>query len=128
MAAAAAGAGGSRTLRDDVVTGVDPLAEFAPHAAWALLRAAEMPSAPDVYVNSAVNVRSLEVSAFEDLVGAHGGLGGWQDRGLFIAPSHLVDQDVEIRGAEQLHGVLVSVLERLGHRTGLRSEDAVAHG
>ena len=122
------GAAGSRTLRDDLVTGEDPLAAFAPHAAWALLRAAEMPSAPDVYVNSAVNVSSLEVSAFEDLVGAHGGLGGWQDRGLFIAPSQLVDEGVEIRGAEQLHGVLVSVLERLGHRTGLRTEDPVAHG
>jgi uncharacterized membrane protein YvlD (DUF360 family) len=122
------GAAGSRTLRDDVVSGVDPLAAFAPHAAWALLRAAEMPSAPDVYVNSAVNVSSLEVSAFEDLVGAHGGLGGWQDRGLFIAPSHLVDDGPDIRGAEELHGVLVSVLERLGHRAGLRTGDAVAHG
>ena len=119
------GAAGHRFLRDDAVVGVDPLDAFAPHAAWAVLGAAEMPSAPDIYVNSAVNPSSLEVSAFEDLVGAHGGLGGWQDRGLLIAPSHLVD-DQEIRGAEQLHGILVSALERLGHRGLLANPSGVA--
>ena len=98
------GADGYRLLDDNSVSGVDPLASFPAHAAWALLRAMEMPSAPDIYVNSSVDPATLEVSAFEGLVGSHGGLGGWQDRGLFLAPSNLLDGvDLEIRGAEQLH-------------------------
>ncbi|MGZ5398696.1 MAG: phage holin family protein [Nocardioides sp.] len=114
------GAGGVRRLDDDVVSGLDPLAPYAAHAAWALLRAMRMPSAPDIYVNSAVDPATLEVSAYEGLVGSHGGLGGWQDHGLFIAPSHLLEVGApEIRGAEDLHHVLVSMLVRLGHRSQL---------
>jgi uncharacterized membrane protein YvlD (DUF360 family) len=115
----AIGADGYRRLREDEISGVDPLRDFAPHAAWALRRAVEMPEAPDIYVNSLVDTSTLEIAAFEDLVGAHGGLGGWQDRGTFVAPTDLVDEGLEIRGAEHLHEVLVSILERLGHRTEL---------
>jgi Mycobacterial 4 TMS phage holin, superfamily IV len=61
----------------------------------------------------------VEVSAFEVLVGAHGGLGGWQDRGLFVAPTALVAPGTAINGAGEMHGVLVSILEQLGHRTAL---------
>jgi hypothetical protein len=58
-----------------------------------------------------------EVAAFEGLLGCHGGLGGWQDHAMLIAPVDLVPVDCPpIQGAEQLHRVLVSVLERLGHR------------
>jgi hypothetical protein len=88
----------------------------------------EMPSAPDIYVNSSVDAATLEVSAFEGLVGSHGGLGGWQDRGLFIAPTNLLDVAVaEIRGAEQLHQVLVSMLVRLGQRSDLGRPVGMAH-
>ncbi len=115
------GADGHRLLEDDSVSGLDPLAAFPAHAAWALLRAMEMPSAPDIYVNSSVDPATLEVSAFEGLVGSHGGLGGWQDRGLLIAPTQLLDGvGAEIRGAEQLHGILVSMLVRLGQRSHLQ--------
>jgi hypothetical protein len=120
------GADGYRLLADDSVSGVDPLAAFPAHAAWALLRAMEMPSAPDIYVNSSVDPATLEVSAFEGLVGSHGGLGGWQDRGLFIAPVGLFD-GAEIRGAEQLHEILVSMLVRLGQRSDLQRPVGMAH-
>jgi hypothetical protein len=120
------GADGHRRLRPDEVSGVDPLTDFAPHAAWALRRAVEMPAAPDIYVNSVVDPSTLEISAFEDLVGAHGGLGGWQDSGTFIAPAALVDEGHEIYGAAQLHEVLVSILERLGHRTELPDRTTAA--
>ncbi len=122
------GADGHRLLDGDSVSGVDPLAAFPAHAPWALRRAMAMPSAPDVYVNSSVDPASLEVSAFEGLVGSHGGLGGWQDRGLFIAPSDLLDEvGREIRGAEQLHDILVSMLVRLGQRTDLQRPVGMAH-
>jgi hypothetical protein len=86
----------------------------------------QMPASPDIYVNSAVDPSTLEVSAFEELVGAHGGLGGWQDRGTFVAPSDLVEPGLQIHGAEQLHEVLVSILERLGHRTDLTADGPVS--
>jgi uncharacterized membrane protein YvlD (DUF360 family) len=114
------GAAGQRFLDDDVVAGEDPLAGYAAHAPWALLRAMRMPSAPDIYVNSAVDAATLEVSAFEGLVGSHGGLGGWQDRGLLLVPTALEDPgDGEIRGADELHDALVAMLVGLGHRTDL---------
>jgi uncharacterized membrane protein YvlD (DUF360 family) len=115
----AIGADGYRRLRDGVVQGTDPLALFPPHAGPALLRAVEMERSPDVYVNSSLNPLTQEVSAFEDLVGAHGGLGGWQDRGMFVAPTALVAPGTAINGAGEMHGVLVSILEQLGHRTAL---------
>jgi hypothetical protein len=122
------GADGYRLLEDDSVSGVDPLAAFPAHAAWALRRAMEMPSAPDIYVNSSMDAATLEVSAFEGLVGSHGGLGGWQDRGLFIAPINLLDgTGAEIRGAEQLHDILVSMLVRLGQRSDLQRPVGMAH-
>jgi hypothetical protein len=126
----AIGAQGSRRLEDGFVDGTDPLAPFGAHAGWALLRAMEMPSAPDIYVNSEVDTATLEISAFEGLVGAHGGLGGWQDRGVLLAPAHLLEsQATEIRGAEQLHAVLVSMLVQLGHRSQLARPVVVnAHG
>jgi hypothetical protein len=124
------GAHGSRRLEDGVVDGIDPLLPFGGHAAWALLRAMEMPSAPDIYVNSEVDPATLEISAFEGLVGAHGGLGGWQDRGVLLAPAVLLDSHAsDIRGAEQLHAVLVSMLVQLGHRSQLPRPVVVnAHG
>ncbi len=118
------GADGYRWLRpapEDVSVGMDPLAAHDSHAAWTVLQALEMPEAPDIYLNSAVDASTLEVSAYEDLVGAHGGLGGWQDRGLLIAPCHLVDAGPPIVGAEDLHDALFGVLEDLGHRAHLPS-------
>jgi hypothetical protein len=85
-----------------------------------LLAALQMPAAPDIYVNSCVDETTLEINAFESLVGAHGGLGGWQDRGLLVAPTHLLDPDVqEICGAEELHRHLVAMLVKLGQRGSL---------
>ena len=110
------GADGYHRLRDGFVQGVDPLAPFPAHAAWALLAAVSRDEAPDVYVNSIVDVSTSEIAAFEDLVGSHGGLGGWQDRGTFVPPADLVPDGTAVRGAEDLHAVLVAMLRSLGQR------------
>jgi len=113
----AVGADGSHRLLDGHVTGLDPLAGFGPHAPAVLLAALEIPEAPELYVNSAMDESTGEVAAFEGLLGCHGGLGGWQDRAMMVAPVDLVGADcTPIHGAEQVHRLLVSVLERLGHR------------
>jgi uncharacterized membrane protein YvlD (DUF360 family) len=122
----AIGAHGEHRLDDHEVIGVDPLEPFGAHAPRVLLEALQMPAAPDVYVNSAVDAATLEINAFESLVGAHGGLGGWQDRGLLIAPPQLLGPDVqEICGAEELHRILVGMLTQLGHRADLSPTAAV---
>ena len=63
---------------------------------------------------------TLEVAAFEPLVGCHGGLGGWQDRGFVLAPTHLLAPDQPDLGGDDLHQHLVGILEQLGHRTTLQ--------
>ena len=98
------------------------MAPFGPHAAGMLLAAAMMDRAPDLYVNSLVDPDTQEVAAFEPLVGSHGGLGGWQDRGFVMAPPQLIDPKDAIVGGVDLHRHLVGALERLGHRTQLASQ------
>ena len=113
----ALGAAGRHELATGGVDGVDPLAPFGPHAARVLLRAISMPEAPDLYINSIVDANSLDVAAFENLVGAHGGLGGWQDRAVLLAPADLMPTDTDrIEGADALHRVLVNMLALAGQR------------
>jgi hypothetical protein len=115
----ALGRTGEHHVRDGVVVGDDPLARFGPHAPEFVLRAALMPEAPDIYVNSLLDDLG-EVAAFEGLVGCHGGLGGWQDRAMLVWPTDLPEPRAAIVGADALHKVLVGWLEHLGHRADLR--------
>jgi hypothetical protein len=115
------GAAGEHRLRDGIVTGVDPLRRFGPDAPAFVLRAATMPEAPDIYVNSLLDELG-EVAAFEGLVGCHGGLGGWQDRAMVVHPVGFELPPEMVVGADAIHRVLVGWLEQLGHRTALRRE------
>ncbi len=112
---------GSICLDTGVVEGVDPLLPFGDHAARVLIRAVKMAESPDLYINSLVDPTTLDVAAFEHLVGAHGGLGGWQDRAVLLVPDELIHlvPDEQIEGGDQLHNLFVSMLESLGHRRNL---------
>jgi hypothetical protein len=82
-----------------------------------LRRALAQPEAPDLYVNSVVDPVTNDVAAFEGLVGSHGGLGGWQDRAMLLAPADLMAGLPErIEGADELHRVLVGMLVASGQR------------
>ncbi len=112
------GAEGRRDLDTGTVTGRDPLEPYVGHAAEVLARALAMPEAPDLYLNSSVDATTLDIAAFEPLVGAHGGLGGWQDSAVLLVPQaldHVVPEEPVV-GADRLHQVLVGMLESLGHR------------
>jgi len=114
----AIGGGGRLDIASGAVEGTDPLAGFGSHAARVLGRALLHPEAPDLYVNSTVDPVTDDVSAFEGLVGSHGGLGGWQDRAMLIGPADLmVGLPERIEGAGELHRVLVTMLESCGQRT-----------
>ena len=119
----ALGRSGEHRVRDGVVVGDDPLAPYGPHAPEFVLRAATMAEAPDIYVNSLIDDLD-EVAAFEGLVACHGGLGGWQDRGMVVHPVDFEMPPEMVVGADALHRVLVGWLEQVGHRTTLRREDA----
>jgi uncharacterized membrane protein YvlD (DUF360 family) len=110
------GGEGSRRLRDGHLQGVDPLAPFGPHASEFVLRVALRPEAPDIYVNSLLDEGTEEVAAFEDLVGCHGGLGGWQDRAFIVVPNDLPFPAERVIGADSLHVALKAILSHLGHR------------
>ncbi|KQN86403.1 phage holin family protein [Arthrobacter sp. Leaf69] len=117
----AIGSGGRLNLTSGDVEGTNPLAGFGPHAARVLLRALLLREAPDLYVNSTVDPVTGDVAAFEGLVGSHGGLGGWQDRAVLLGPADLMAGLPErIEGADQLHRVLVAMLESCGQRLTLR--------
>jgi uncharacterized membrane protein YvlD (DUF360 family) len=110
---------GEHRVREGVVVGEDPLQAFGPDAPGFVLRAASMPEAPDIYVNSLLDELG-EVAAFEGLVGCHGGLGGWQDRAMVVWPAGLPSPSEMIVGADAMHRQLVAWLEHLGHREALR--------
>ncbi|SDL87207.1 Uncharacterized membrane protein YvlD, DUF360 family [Arthrobacter sp. ov407] len=113
----AIGSSGRLNIESGAVEGTDPLASFGSHAARVLARALLHPEAPDLYVNSTVDPVTDDVSAFEGLVGSHGGLGGWQDRAVLMAPADLmVGLPERIEGAGELHRVLVAMLESCGQR------------
>jgi hypothetical protein len=100
------------------VTGMDPLRPYGDHAARMLRRAVMMSEAPDLYINSRLEDVTLDIAAFEPLVGAHGGLGGWQDRAVLLTPrslEHVLPAE-HIEGADRLHAVLVGMLRAVGHR------------
>jgi uncharacterized membrane protein YvlD (DUF360 family) len=110
-------AGGRLNVATGALEGTDPLAPFGEHAARVLRRALAQPEAPDLYVNSVVDPVTNDVAAFEGLVGSHGGLGGWQDRAMLLAPADLMAGLPErIEGADELHRVLVGMLVASGQR------------
>jgi hypothetical protein len=114
----AIGANGRIRLDTAEATGEDPLKPYRDHAARMLRRAVVMKEAPDLYVNSRVDDVTLDIAAFEPLVGAHGGLGGWQDRAVLLVPRTLADvlPKEPIEGADRLHAVLVAMLRAVGQR------------
>src|SRR4051794_6838422 len=117
----AIGADGRIALDTGEVEGVDPLAPYGESAARLLRRAVLLAEAPDLYMNSTVDADTLDIAAFEPLVGAHGGLGGWQDRAVLLVPKELAGAlpDGRIEGADHLHRVLVEMLESVGQRQDL---------
>lgn len=119
----ALGNNGWHRLDDGHVEGDDPLIPFGPYAPGFVKRAAHRPECPDIYVNSLVEPGTEEVAAFEDLVGCHGGLGGWQDRASIVFPIDLPFPEERVVGADAMHVALRSILRHLGHRADVPDED-----
>ncbi|WP_433829882.1 phage holin family protein [Actinoplanes sp. CA-015351] len=119
------GPAGRRRLRDDHVDGLDPLLGFGPRAADDLRRHDGLANTGDLVINSCWDPAAQEVAAFEDLIGCHGGLGGWQNRPVLIHPRSW-RTPAELVGADAVHRLLrgwlagthppgVSPVARVGH-------------
>jgi hypothetical protein len=115
----AIGRAGVHVLRSGRIEGVDPLAPYGPFAAASMLRQAEMPHNGDIVVISRLDEYTHEVAAFEELVGCHGGIGGWQTEAVLVHPSRWEVHEPPV-GSDAVHALLVDWLEQLGHRKDLR--------
>jgi hypothetical protein len=102
----AIGKNGIRYLRDGRVEEEDPTLQFGPNAPRHLLREAEFANVPDIVVISSTDPETGEVPAFEELVGNHGGLGGWQREPFVLYPAEFDPGPDEIVGAGHLHDLL----------------------
>jgi membrane-associated phospholipid phosphatase/uncharacterized spore protein YtfJ len=69
--------------------GSDVLADYGPGAVENLRRLAGFDTAGDLILLGAVDPISGEVTGFEELIGSHGGLGGWQTEPFILCPSTL---------------------------------------
>ncbi len=111
----AIGRAGVRVLKSGRVEGEDPLARYGPYAPASILRQAELPHNGDVVVVSRVDDYTHEVAAFEELVGCHGGLGGWQTEAVLVHPARWELKETPV-GSDAIHALLISWLEKLGQR------------
>jgi hypothetical protein len=108
------GAEGSRRLRDDRVSGRDPLTDFGPNAADHLRRTDGFPHCPDILVNCTYDPDANEVAPFEEFMGSHGGLGGWQSHPFALVPAGWSEPDGPIVGVRAMHDALRGWLGETG--------------
>jgi hypothetical protein len=110
----ALGARGAHRLRDGMVTGEDPLAAYGPRTRDDLLRHQAAAHVGDLVLISLVDPDTDEVAAFEELVGCHGGAGGWQTEAMLVHPvTWRLDTD-ELIGPEAVHRQLVRWRDDIG--------------
>jgi uncharacterized membrane protein YvlD (DUF360 family) len=107
------GGGGTRRLRDDLITGQDPLLHFGPNAADHLRRTDGFPNCPDILVNCMYDPEANEVAPFEEFMGSHGGLGGWQSHPFALVPSAWSEPG-PIVGARAMHDTIRGWLAESG--------------
>ena len=128
--AIAVGKQGIHFLDEERVEGEDPLAPYGELAATALRRLDGIANVGDIALVSQYDPETYEIAAFEELIGAHGGLGGPQTRPFLLYPSDWQLDLAPLLGAPMVYQQLRRWMEQhLGMRFGPRdSETAPASG
>jgi hypothetical protein len=108
------GGRGSRRLGDDSISGDDPLGHFGPTAADHLRRTDGFRHCPDLLINCMYDPVANEVAPFEEFMGSHGGIGGWQSRPFALVPSAWSDVESPIVGVRAMHDTLRRWLAETG--------------
>jgi hypothetical protein len=104
-------------LLDGTIEGIDPLLPYGPQARGDLLRHQGAEHIGDLVLISSVDPVTQEVAAFEELVGSHGGLGGWQTEAVLVHPAEWPITEDELNGSDTMYRLLVEWLSMLGLRT-----------
>lgn len=98
--------------------GHDPVAPYGPRAAQALAQLDQREHVGDLVILGRFEAQLGEVTAFEELVGSHGGLGGGQDRAVLVVPAGWAMPEAGSLDGLAVHRLLVERLETLGLRAG----------
>ncbi|MGD0123388.1 MAG: phage holin family protein [Candidatus Limnocylindrales bacterium] len=98
--------------------GGDPLADYGTRAAENLLHLEAFANAGDVILLGAVDRVSGEVTGFEELIGSHGGLGGWQSEPFIMCPATLTLAEDPPVGAPAIYRQLVAWQAQLRTESG----------
>jgi hypothetical protein len=110
------GENGIHYLREEKVEGQDPLNGFGTRAAEHLIREDTFPNCPDILINSFYNAETNEVAAFEELIGCHGGVGGYQTQPFVLYPVELAAPDEPLIGAAAVHHLMKGWLAAVNAR------------
>jgi hypothetical protein len=112
--------------------GADPLAPYGPRAGADIVALDAKAHVGDIILLGRFDPATGEVTAFEELVGSHGGLGGGQTEGVLVCPSGWrlppaeqsahADADAGGLSGLQLHAVLIDRLRALGLRADAPAE------
>jgi uncharacterized membrane protein YvlD (DUF360 family) len=97
------GKGGSVRVSDGRVSGENPLARYGPMGIVHFRRLDEIAHCGDLALISRMDEGTDEVAAFEELIGSHGGLGGWQTRATLVYPSDWTAPEAPLVGAPAVH-------------------------
>ena len=116
---------GTRRLADGKVEGDDPIAPYGEHAEAALKRLDAMDHCGDLVLISMFDQDTLQVAAFEELIGSHGGLGGAQTQALLLYPADW-ELDTEIVGAEAVYTQLRAWMKRATAENAVMDPDDLA--
>jgi uncharacterized membrane protein YvlD (DUF360 family) len=122
--ALAQGADGQHDLTDDRVDGTDPLAVYGPLAAEDLRRLERYPNSGDLILLGAMDQDSGEVTGFEELVGSHGGLGGWQTEPFLLCPASMSLTAGPLIGAPAVYRQLTAWQAQLSGDRGVEERGA----
>ncbi len=106
------GAEGRYYLEGDRIEGENPLALFGSNAAQHLRRTNSFPNCPDILVNSFYDPETNEGCAFEELIGFHGGMGGYQTQPFVLHPSELKAEG-ELVGAASIYHLCKGWLQQV---------------
>jgi hypothetical protein len=99
----AVGKDGIRFVDEERVEGEDPLAVYGEHAVAAVTRLDAIDHVGDLAVISHYDPETDEIAAFEELIGAHGGLGGAQTRPFLLYPADWQLDLAPIMGAPMVY-------------------------
>jgi uncharacterized membrane protein YvlD (DUF360 family) len=93
-------------LKSGRIEGTNPLMDFPENTPLHLSRTDSFSNAPDILINSMFDKKNNQVAAFEQLIGSHGGIGGYQSRPFIMYPKSFSYPSEKVVGAEKLHRVI----------------------